>query len=210
MNHPSRLERVWYESVVPVFLERFLLTVCAAAFFGLIVVNSMNLDGPQRISLGIAIIAAAYFVGHTVHKFNQAKSPLLPIKAAVSTPIAPQEQPAPAPSVPGRLFLPDDITPQYLCGLYRDHTAVQADRLASPYQGKWMKVSGSVDDIRAEYDAFVITIWIVRGELIANVRFDKRRWADRVSMLKQGSEIKVTGKLQTIGQHAVFLIKCEL
>lgn len=38
----------------------------------------MNLDGPQRTSLGVAIIAIAYFVGHTVHKLNNPPKPITP------------------------------------------------------------------------------------------------------------------------------------
>ena len=53
---------------MPVFIERFLLVVCAAAFFGLVINNSMSLDLHQRIGLGVALVGMAYFLGSTVQK----------------------------------------------------------------------------------------------------------------------------------------------
>lgn len=53
---------------MPVFIERFLIVVCAAAFYGLIINNTMSLDLHQRISLGVALVATAYFLGHTSYK----------------------------------------------------------------------------------------------------------------------------------------------
>jgi hypothetical protein len=50
-----------------VWLERFVLTVLAAAFLSLVILNLMKLDYTQRITLGIAIVAISYFVGHTIY-----------------------------------------------------------------------------------------------------------------------------------------------
>ncbi|MFY9845192.1 MAG: hypothetical protein WA718_18295 [Terriglobales bacterium] len=62
------LEKVWGEFIVPVFIERFLLVVCAAAFYGMVISNNMNFDGLQRIGLGCALIGTALFLGATVYK----------------------------------------------------------------------------------------------------------------------------------------------
>jgi hypothetical protein len=64
----SWAERSWYESVVPTFLERFLLSVCAAAFLGFVINNGMGLDFHQRLGLGIALVGVAYFLSHTAYK----------------------------------------------------------------------------------------------------------------------------------------------
>lgn len=53
---------------MPVFLERFVLAVLTAIFVGLVLMNALNFDWPQRVSGGLAVLCMAYFVGHTVHK----------------------------------------------------------------------------------------------------------------------------------------------
>jgi hypothetical protein len=56
---------------VPVFLERFVLPLLATTLIGVIVINPLKFDGTQQITLAIAIVALAFFVGHTVHKTNR-------------------------------------------------------------------------------------------------------------------------------------------
>jgi hypothetical protein len=53
---------------VYLWLERYILPVCAAVVFGLTILNPLKLDWQQRVSLAIAISAIAYFVGHTLRK----------------------------------------------------------------------------------------------------------------------------------------------
>lgn len=50
------------------WLERYVLPICATVVFGLTILNPLKLDWQQRISLAIAISAIAYFVGHTLRK----------------------------------------------------------------------------------------------------------------------------------------------
>jgi hypothetical protein len=53
---------------VHLWLERYILPICATVVFGLTILNPLKLDWQQRISLAIAISALAYFVGHTIRK----------------------------------------------------------------------------------------------------------------------------------------------
>jgi hypothetical protein len=53
---------------MPVFLERFILPMLAAIAVGVVLINPMKFDIPQRISLAVAVLAFAYFVGHTLHR----------------------------------------------------------------------------------------------------------------------------------------------
>jgi len=53
---------------VHLWLERYVLPICATVVFGLTILNPLKLDWQQRISLAIAISAIAYFVGHTLRK----------------------------------------------------------------------------------------------------------------------------------------------
>jgi hypothetical protein len=68
MDRASLTGRIWYDEVVPIFLERFLLYLCAGAFLGFVINNPMGLDIHQRIGLGTALVGAAYFLGHTAYK----------------------------------------------------------------------------------------------------------------------------------------------
>ena len=53
---------------MPIFIERFLLYLCAAAFLAFVLNNGMSLDIHQRIGLGITLVGLAYFLGHTAYK----------------------------------------------------------------------------------------------------------------------------------------------
>lgn len=62
------LGQTWYKACVPLWIERYLIPICAAIVFGLVVLNPLKFDWQQRIALLVAISAFAYFLAHTVHK----------------------------------------------------------------------------------------------------------------------------------------------
>jgi hypothetical protein len=51
---------------VPIFLERFVLTVLAGGVITLVILNPLKWDWQQRTSFLVVIVAAAYFVAHTL------------------------------------------------------------------------------------------------------------------------------------------------
>jgi hypothetical protein len=59
--------------VMPVFLERFLLPVSVALVIALSMTNPLGFDWTERISGGLAVACAAYFISQTLHKNNLAK-----------------------------------------------------------------------------------------------------------------------------------------
>ncbi len=91
-------ELVWHISAVPIWLERYLLPVCAAASIGIIVLNPMNFDWTQRITLGVAIVAVSYFAAHTLHKQRSVQLPQQPPANRASPPA----QQAPAENAPAK------------------------------------------------------------------------------------------------------------
>jgi hypothetical protein len=205
----AALVQVWNEIIVSVFLERFLLVVCAAAFYGIVISNTMQIDIQYRIGIGLTLLGIAYILGHAVYTTNH------PNKTAVSasTDGSPDQKDKSQPiqeKIPAeqQIFLPDDITPEYLCGLYRDKTEMQGDALAAPYQGKWMKFSGSVQNVRQIEDKFVVMLWIIEGEIDGRCTFDKR-WSDQVTVLKVGSSVKAIGKVRFINRHGMDFNDCE-
>lgn len=68
-----------------VFIERFLLYLCAAAFLGFVINNGMSLDIHQRVGLGVALVGLAYFFGHTAYKKTHTTPPAL-VQPAVTVP----------------------------------------------------------------------------------------------------------------------------
>jgi hypothetical protein len=88
---------------VPLFLERFVLTVLAAVLIGVILLNPFKLDWRQRVSLAVAVVAFAYFVGHTVHKMNRAPSQFTaPPESTQGKPRPEEAVPKSAPTAPDR------------------------------------------------------------------------------------------------------------
>jgi hypothetical protein len=55
---------------VAVFLERFVLSVCAAALMGLLVVNPFNLNAHQRWSAALVVVGLAYFTAATATRIR--------------------------------------------------------------------------------------------------------------------------------------------
>jgi hypothetical protein len=73
---------------VPVFLEKFVLPLFAATVVLLAWTNPMGFDTTQRVTGALALIFAAYFVGHTVYKTSAKGS------TAITSPISgPTTQP---------------------------------------------------------------------------------------------------------------------
>lgn len=75
MRYTFFAERIWCESSLRVFLERFLLAVLAGAVITLVMLNALKLDWHQRIALLVILLAAAYLIGYTVQKTKPPATP---------------------------------------------------------------------------------------------------------------------------------------
>lgn len=73
---------------MPVFLERFVLPVLAATLITVIIVNPLKMDWQQRTALIVAVVAVAYFVGHTLQRGKGPTSPQTAITATAPTPLS--------------------------------------------------------------------------------------------------------------------------
>jgi len=67
-------EPAWRELLVPVFLERFVLTVLAGVLVTIIVMNPFKLSGAQQVGAAIVVIGLALFVGATVVRVSRVAS----------------------------------------------------------------------------------------------------------------------------------------
>jgi hypothetical protein len=218
MDRVSLAERIWYETSVPVFLERFLLPLAAALTLWLVFANSMNFDWTQRISGGLALVFFAYFLSHTIHKTKDVKpSAPIPHKTetqATALPREPSTQSAiqASSSQSDRVFLPSDITVAYLVGIAKSNTEMQTRHIISPYLGKWMTVSGAVFDAGKHSGRFLVTIRM--GEPSAEAPFVGAwfdpQWDEQISLLRPGSQVKITGRLTGMGYDAPTLEDAEI
>lgn len=116
-----------------------------------------------------------------------------------------------------RIPVGPSITPEYLVGLYRENTGIQATKLTERVIGKWMRVSGRVEEV------------LPTGPTSAQLTFQRRpdesmylheratiymrlreSWIDRVAMLRRGDEVTVYGQLDQVDKLAIHLMSCEI
>lgn len=130
--------------------------------------------------------------------------PTIPVSAPLPASI-PIHVPDPI-HVPARIYV--DVSPIYLTDLYRGRTSIQADALAAVYKGKWIEVTGKVNDIS---DAFGgVTIFIVCDDsrmVTAGFPKDKK---DKISHTAHGAIISLHGKILEINSYVVKLEECDL
>jgi tRNA_anti-like len=109
----------------------------------------------------------------------------------------------------------DGVTPKELTDLYRQHMTFQADKLAHDYLGKWMVISGVIDDIsQCRKDGyykvqFKNSIEAFTKEGVVFMYFSNK-WFDRLSVLKRGKKISVLGQIKSIEQIYISLDDCEI
>lgn len=72
MSRLALPERIWYESPVPVFIEKVLLPFGAGTLGYVIWTNPMNFDWVQRASLGSAVLLFLFFCAYSLHRRNEA------------------------------------------------------------------------------------------------------------------------------------------
>ena len=122
------------------------------------------------------------------------------------------EERVPAARLPdGRTLV--DVTPGYLASLYGEHTEIQADRLLEAFVGKWMRVSGSVEDVFAlgENRASVTFPYEGPSDPSVVMRFRGKAIIDNeLRVLKKGDRIAVIGQIESAGPYLVTLENCEL
>lgn len=65
------------------WLERFIIPICAAIVISLSILNPLKMDWRQRVSLAVAVSFFAYFVAHTLHRTAAASDPNEEMKASL-------------------------------------------------------------------------------------------------------------------------------
>lgn len=98
-------------------------------------------------------------------------------------------------------------------GAFKGRTAVQGELLAATYVGKWLKVSGNLNDVHVYKLGGVpfirITHVTLAGSPAVLMSFG-RKWSDRLSVLSEGELITVLGQIDKVSRSDVWLKNCEL
>jgi hypothetical protein len=102
-----------------------------------------------------------------------------------------------------RVFVNEDLA--YLSSLYRGQTTAQADKLAEIYRGKWMKITGQVDDVTSRAMSFAHQ----RDVPLVIIHF-RDDWQTRFELLKRGDKATVIAKIDEISANHISLVSGEL
>ena len=185
---------------MPIFLERMILPALAALLIILAVTNPLDLSPMVRVIGALAVLAIGCYLAFLVRNHNDEKA-----KGKRDTTIGSD----------GRIFIKHP--PLYLLYLCKDITAVEASRLMKPYFGKWLYVSGRLDDVHEYGGKWHVAVDIVTGikGLTAGFRqadltFDSTKWADYLGLLAKGSPVYAIGVVREFSSFGVVLENCEL
>jgi hypothetical protein len=111
-----------------------------------------------------------------------------------------------------RVFVAAEVTVDYLTGLYDGRTQVQGDRLADPYIGKWMEISGSIEimtGLGAKATTITLSPYTVghRGISVWMMFLTDR---DRLETIPLGGELTALGRIEKVTQDEIKLLECQL
>ena len=170
------------------------------------VTGPLHFSWTQRFLSALGTTIVAYGVGYTIHRHNQKKAhtPQPAASSAKSEPQAPTTLPG------GRILL--SVGVEYLTGLYKGHTDLQADKLMEPFIGKWIKYSGRMENISQDHGSrptTTITFEHSSRPFVA-ATFMSDEWLERLSILQRGAQITILGQVWSVERYWVFLSNSEL
>lgn len=111
---------------------------------------------------------------------------------------------------PQRVFIPTDVTPQTLMGMFEGKTTVSARRLVQPYLGKWMKISGRFQNLGTLGSATYSVRLSTRFDHAYLFYFSKESWEHQLELLQIGQQVALVGKVTKIDEWSIVLEDCEL
>jgi hypothetical protein len=138
---------------------------------------------------------------------------LAPLTAASSS-LVPASVSSQSTQVGGRNFVGASITPEYLVGLFKEHTSIQARKLIEPFTGKWMRVSGQVNEVISSSSDLAQVTFSGRGLTsdLAGIYmyFRTKDSIERLTILRRGDSLTIVGKIRDVSAVQIDLDTCEL
>jgi len=139
------------------------------------------------------------------------------------------EEPAAEETKPEPERIVTNVTPEYLATFFKEHLAFQAKTLVAPFIGKWMKVSGFVDDVHDYALYSMVRLAPIprqsasksKAAKLRNVidhissiqvraSSDQKKWRDRFAVLRRDEKITVFGEIAEVSGDSVTLVSCEI
>lgn len=100
-------------------------------------------------------------------------------------------------------------TPQDLMAFYEGRTTLQGNQASKNYIGKWMYVTGKVNNTNIVSKTVLVSIRIMGEGKTIILLFDKE-WEDGVSLLLAGQQIDAVGQIREMDHSSLTLEHCEL
>jgi hypothetical protein len=113
-------------------------------------------------------------------------------------------------ATPAPVYL--NVGPLYFAGIVKHRTDAQVQALVKPYLGKWMRITGKVEDVETfpagmpDQRRIVLEFGPDANKTVVQAVFDES-WTDRVSQLNAGDRVSVTGSLATVYQDGSFVLE---
>jgi hypothetical protein len=110
----------------------------------------------------------------------------------------------------GRIVV--DTTPEYLAGFFDEHTSIQAEKLVEAFIGKWIRLSGPLENVAARSKDEVTVFFTSEtfGDIMPVMVFNDRLTIENLRVLKRGNQITVVGQIQRVSSMDLKLENCEL
>jgi hypothetical protein len=117
----------------------------------------------------------------------------------------------------GRIILPQNITPQFLIGLFADVTTVQGERHSEPYIGKWLRLTGKISNVsfwKSGRACVSVKFQALTPETISDfltttlLYFDRDH--ERLEVAQIGDQITALGRITEIGRFDLTIEDCEI
>ena len=89
-------------------------------------------------------------------------------------------------------------------------TELTAAAVSQRHIGQWLRVNGSIDDIRDWFDSIDVRIKTLEHQTPMTLRFNKNVWLETLKPFNIGDQITAIGKIDSISSISVRLEECEL
>lgn len=184
------------------FLERYALPLLAGLTGAMIlaILIPARLNGTQKSFALVILVGSATAIGWEINRRNAKKHTL----AATVSPSMPSIKDS-------RIYI--QAKPSELTSIYQGRTELQANKLAAPYIGKWMKVAGKIHDISTPGGRVLVALVDVPDRDFNGViflYFSRELWLERLEILSHGHPITAEGKVTGLAFPGISLEDCEL
>jgi hypothetical protein len=105
-----------------------------------------------------------------------------------------------------------DVTPEYLWGLFWEHTSLQGDNLAKSFLNRWMIVCGPFGDVSPVLPNARQTVVAFAFRLNPRVvlMYFNENWLAHLEIIIPRQKIVVIGRIDSINSHTIQLKDCTL